>query len=447
MKRILTVLTLMLLLLLPVFSGEYDDRVWFFSDTGTYNVSSIDLSQTFYLPRYSTEYNDTPNANNGSYHQPKDGIAGNVIGNLGCAFNTHQITFTISTDGRFVSMSDPEKYREFYVAIKPRYRNGNADSNFNWTPTTDYSTPYAAVTASDRVPSTKNSRTITYLAPDLSHLTNDKKNSILKLAGLGNKNTPRFYLDLCICMDELTSDDLLHLSETNDYVATITVSWTCSAGDDCDVKDKHQGSFIIALRGYYNTSSNKSEVFVSVMPTADAMDLDLLSISSTDSKEAKIADVELFAVTRDTIWDQKLHFYLSANSKFNESNNPASFELKHTVYNVSIPYTVIVRNKASSAVTEFDGTDTWVSDNAGVATQIPLSDSRNTVYNKQGKQSYSLTYYGDIYIKLGDYATGTINGDPVSVDLADYADPDSPNVYPNISGVYTSNIYYYIVYY
>lgn len=463
MKRLICLSILLLLTIMCIFSGTgvNDERVWFFNDGGAYNITSVDLSKTFYAPTYQKGYKDVSNETNGHYGQLLNGV-----GNFGCAYTDETITFTISTDGRFVCQSDPTKYREFAIAIKPRYRYVGAsdDENWNWeypgTPSGDSRPTYRPVAdLYARVPHTEPGvpGTLTINSP---LLTRAGKNNYSEVDVDGTiQKVERWFGDLCIVMDPVENDQS-HLVNGNDYIATILITWTCPNGSACEKSDIHSGSYILALKGNYVTSKNDESIYLNVTPDPASMDLDLKNIIG---QETHISDVELYAFTRkNTSWENKIAFFLSASSQIDVQ--PANgFRLYNKSNGFYIPYELVVREYSmitgapTGKVVTFDGTEYASGSTTNSGKKVDISKAANNLYisgNKQGQTIYSATYGGHVYIVLDDtaYADRNFynknheypyqnNATDVPVDILDY----SLSGY-DISGVYTSTIYYYVIY-
>ncbi len=446
MKKAFVISILIVLSLASAFAKQKDERVWYYRDEGTYNITSVDLGKTFYLPKYSTPYGKK--ANDGTPENGTYAIATNVIGNIGCAFTSHKIKFTISTDGRFVSQSDPTKYREFYLALKPRMRRDGAgdDENYNWDEDGN-----AIENVQERVPNTKHNNSVSVTAP--KQIRNGNVSDVT-LEGLGTVDFLRYYCDICICMDELTSDDLTHLKSGDDYLATIIIEWECiPEGETCSDQDLHNGSFIFVINGSYDVEeSNKDQIFLTVNPAPNVMDLDLVSIVNTDGDNNKvhIADIELYAVTLNKDWARDITFFVSSSND-PDSPDATGFRLLNRDAGFYIPYSVIVDNYDLMTWTQrtgkketktFDGTDTSSS-----GKKIDISSSVKSITNKNGKQFKSVAYGGKVYINIDTkaYTDPDYYEQEVEIDYVGIA--DEQNIYHQlISGVYTSTIYYYVIY-
>lgn len=438
------------------------ERVYYYSDNAAaWNINTVDLSKALYVPKYGTPYNkNNSNPDYGSREAGTYAKKTNVWGNVGCAYTDHEIEFTVYTDGRFVKQSDPSKYRNFYVALRPRikYKNGNDDENFNYM--RDLNSLYDDTLP---VPNSKNGDIIVY-SPAMIHNGNNNFSQIT--IGGQNKNVERFYYDICICMDELTTEDLTHLADGNDYIATIIIRWectdpTCSRTDD---NQFHAGSFVFVVNGFYNADASTSRVFVQLNPDPSSMNLDLVQIATQSHpiSDIEVADLQIYTSPKDNNpWVNSLSVFVSASSNWNSSDQ-AGFRLKrnNNPNDYSIPYKVIIKDynlvtnsisNTGNAEKEFDGTAAFSS--LTDEEMISLDLAQQQMINKNGKSFYSIAYGGKVYISLDKNSDGDIvaigpNGQPdYLVKDANSSDPIlRETVSSALAGIYTSNIYYYIIY-
>lgn len=449
-KQLLMILPIVILFFLSApyaFCAESDARIWFYTDNGSsYNVSAVDLSKSYYLPKYSTPYDNSSglgNIEDGTYSRKV-----NVLGNIGCAYTGHDIKFTIYTDGRFESQSDPTKYINFYAALKPRcrYTGGSDDANYLWDPTTD-----SAVDGSTRVPNTNNaSHSASAVGPGIT-----QTDRLRPISATETKQLMRFYCDLLVCINPLTSEDLMHVAEATDYFARIEITWSCME-TNCE-DPTHFGSYSFVVRGYYgDPDASTKEVFMFVNPDPASMNLDILNILSDATPdqnygEHTIADLNLIAVTSTKKW-QNLKVYISSRRQ-TDTNNASTFSLNNisnSSSGLSIPFSIVVRS-LDGTTTTFDGTDKQNTSN-----YISLTNSYYSILNKGGSQFYSLDYSGEVYIRIqnkfkgsvsfsrvnpdtGETITQTVNGDDTTI-------TDFVSTYGSkaISGIYSTDIYYHI---
>lgn len=435
------VLILILLVLSPLFAitdAEKTERVWFMDNIGRDQFKSVDLEKAIYLPKYnSRDWSGTAD----DYGDPENGTYGkvNVLGHIGCAFLDHHLRFTVTTDGRFVSQSDPTKYREFYIALMPRIRYGEKDYNCIM----DYSTtPAQQVTVSDRVPNTKFTGSATVVTPSW---TNSSPSVVIDGNGT-TKNPTRFYCDLLIIMDELTAADQQHLAQKDDYFATVTISWTCT-DPDCDYSDAnvsgfqghhacHQGSYTFVVRGYINKPPNSAKISAFVVPTFSATNLNIMDIVANKNGEEKIADFDLYAVSNQTDWVSLLYVFPSSNNSYS-TNGSHFFLTKKTDANVKIPYQIVIKNLDTGQVNQtFDGTMKYVQSNT--TSRLQLADYRSMIADRSAALWYSILYKGEVYINI-QMEDPEHAGQYIPMTEAEL------NSDPNYAGLYTSTIYYHVV--
>lgn len=480
MRKTLFIISVILFPLIMLSALDVNsERVWYYSDTGSYNVSKIDLNKAYYPPKYDTEYIKTKNDGNsatGTYAAQT-----NVIGNVGCAYTDHRIKFTVTTSGRFVSVKDPTKYREFYLALKPRIRYvppiNNDDSNFNCYSHFDENRgEYVYKTYSDLGTTVPTTRTglAEIISPALPKYGNNNKSKII----IDNNEcyVARYYFDLCVCMDPLTSEDLTHLIESDDYIATVTISWSCME-DNCsrdpdDGNDCHYGSFTFAINGYYGNKSSSSAVFLSVTPTASSMNLDLATIATENpSGDVLIADLQLYTLTRkgselknpdkeESDWVEKLTLFVSASPGYMDTNS-LGFRLTNSSLdnNYYIPFKVVVKDRnlvtkvensvSGNATKSFDGTSGY---STTMSETEKITITQNEMANKQGATAYSVAYGANVYIRFVEsgHEIYAYNGDDDTTGLL-LKDVNNENMAIAIStaaqlaGIYTSKIYYHVV--
>lgn len=460
-KIVLSAISLLMVLLSVSAINSNDERVWYFSDGGAqYNIVKVDLEKTWYVPKYGSAYKDP-----GTQGDRENGTYGrmiNVIGNIGCAFTDHSLKFTISTTGRFVSQSDPTKYREFFVALKPRYRrNGNNnDLNFNYEPNLEDEYP-----STDPVPNTRNGDAVLYSPAQPRN--GGGSHSSVTLGGV-TYQFQRYYMDICICMDELTTEDLTHLAPGDDYIATIVVNWECT-DPNCDKNESgnewHDGSFVFVINGYYEQGSGSShEVFLQLNPDPSSQNLDLVSMAKQNPvQNVKVADMEIYTMTKEKVsgknWLQRISVFVSASPDYTKGT--AGFRLRNTSSNDGyyIPYSVIVKDfdlitqreiqNSPNSSKEFDGSKAF-----GSLTSADMIElTQQTMSNKNGKEVYSIAYGATVYIRLGTDNQGVVRAYS-STDAAGQIVKDADNLDPAIAynvssklaGIYTSDIYYFIIY-
>ncbi len=478
MKRALILLTLLFSLPFLAFAAESDERVWFFSDSSGNNFQSVNLGLPIIYPLHykaiwatGTAVDDTADPNNGGTYKSKV----NVLGNVGCAYTDHQIIITISTDGRFVSQSDPTKYRDYYIQVKPKLRYGNNDYEYCWEDGPNRTG--APVDSEELVHNTKNGPVVLYTpqmkthhegAADTLFYAANASGKLVKSVSYTYdsavfKNTAsRFYCDLVIGMDQLTDEDEAHLATGSDYFSTININATC-AEPGCS-NPNHYLSFSMVIRGYYEKDKNSGRtVFMFVKPEADATNMDIESVITTQNQlksgfdftstddivrvaSQKIAELELFTLPRSTDFKTKITVLVTAGSSVANSNTTTNelFYLRHINEDIRIPFKVVIKSRnaqSNNPNSVFDGTSPSCKLNLGSADQ-------KTTLDRQGAELNSLNYAGDVYVVLKDQATGiikeSVNGATVvytDVTISDYLEDQS---HTGLSGLYSSNIYYHI---
>ena len=474
MRRFVCFFILFIVLIVSAFADTYgQERVFYYTDGGTqWNITNVDLSKAFYVPKYGTIYSNDTNDNgspeNGTYAKKV-----NVIGNAGCCLTDHVLKYTISTSGRFVSQSDPTKYRDFYVAVVPRHRKD----------TTDYYYKYKSDLSGDvygdneRVPNSRNGDIVLYSPPMPKNPNNTY--STLTFTNGSSINLDHYYFDICLCMDELTTEDYLHLSEDNDYIATITVTWECMEyidSDDTCPKSFHYGSCIFTINGYYGDgmSGSSKEVFLQVTPEVSSMNLDLVDIAkNSPNSDIKISDLQIYTMTSKKAWLNRISVFISSSQSFN-SQSATGFRLMNDK-GYYIPYVVDVKNydltindhtELATANAVFNGTTAY---SKNMTNKITLKQY-DLVGKKKDNIAYTIAYGANVYIRFIGYIDDNNTPDtrtqgsgiPSSGDIIAYSIAGQPNqtvkdagsddsitastVSAALAGIYTSNIYYYIIY-
>ena len=490
MKRVILFLIFGLTLLSFVFGAEStEERIWFYLDTGTNNIQKVNLTTPVISPAkyravWTSDGSDDPVA--GTYVAKI-----NVMGNIGCAYTDHQMVFTVSSDNRFVSQSDPSKYRTYYVVVKPKIRFKNTDYEYcciDRVITTPGVIPEPAntpVSLDDYCPNTKNGQAIIY-SPQLvvhhdgsadtyyypSNTTGEKNKYVFSGSydpnSYPNNKPDRFYCDLLMVLDPLVDegtgeDQTLHLAEGSDYFATIYISADCNV-EGC-TKATHHMSYAYVIRGYYASSDSLAgrTFFTFVTPQAQATNLDVQSIinsqnainssfdfdNDTDVKAlitpgAMISTIEIKTVPRGTDYKTKASVFITSSPTMSASNTSISepFYLRHTDSDIRIPFKVVVKNLKNNTLQVFDGTA-----NSGSTNKIDLSDNQTVVPDRQANKYNYVSYNGEVYIVFKDEAEGRItelvNGNTVVYPLVKISEfLDSEHI--GMDGLYTSYIYYHI---
>lgn len=406
MKKVI----LFLLIILSMTSLFGAEQVWFMHSTRM--TDNINLEDTYYLPNYTKTWTQDK-----SLGDPIKGTYStiNTLGNFGVMSCDHKLCFTITTDGRFVSQSDSSKYREYYLAMRPRCRpKGGNDIDYNRGSNGVY------VETSERLINTKLTGSMSYVTPPVS-----ASGSAVPIDAAGTiKTIDRFHADLIVCMDELTPTDRQHLSEKDDYFTTFTIEWHCEE-DNC-TNPNHTGHYTVVLKGYFGEDDpHYSLVSLFVKPTVQARNLDIIEAVRSHNGKEIIANMSFYCASKAKFsWKDKVYVYLSAsdNSKTTQSRG---FELVNRTTTQTIPYTInILQN--GIVVGTFDGTD--YSNGKKPANCINFSNSQTSLLDREGNTSYSIVFDGDVQIDFGSLSESTINSNLL-----------------NYGGIYTSNIYYYVV--
>lgn len=406
MKKIILFLFI-ILLMTSLFGAE---QVWFMHSTRM--TDNINLEDTYYLPNYTKTWTQDK-----SLGDPIKGTYStiNTLGNFGVMSCEHRLCFTVTTNGKFISQSDSSKYREYYLAMRPRCRvKGGNDTDYNRGSNGVY------VDSSERLINTKLTGSMFYITPPVS-----SSGSAVPIDAAGTiKTIDRFHADLIVCMDELTSADLQHLSEKDDYFTTFTIEWHCEE-NNC-TNPKHSGNYTVVLKGYYGDDDPQySLVSLFVKPTVQARNLDILDVIRNNSSKEIIADMSFYCASKAKFdWKNKVYVYLSAsdNSKTTQSRG---FELVNRTTAQTIPYTINIL-QGGAVVGTFDGTD--FSNGKKPAHYIDFSNSQTSLLDREGNTSYSIVFEGEVQVDFGSLSESIINSNLL-----------------NYSGVYTSTIYYYVV--
>lgn len=449
MKKILILVSLLLLFSSTVFCVESfwclnaTQNVQSSGDHYRFNYSTVFNLESYFngTPKYS-DYASSSNPN-GALNESK------AIGTVGVAGCSHSIKYTIiaQNNGRFVSQSDPSKYREYYVVNVPDYSESGSVSR-NYYCHNSSGTGAAA-------PSTLGSNTMVFTAP----VTDGKTNSPSFYNANGRSTTAKcasIGLDLFLCMKQLTNNDLAHISAADDYIATITVTWECT---DSNCTQNHSGSFDIVVRGYYGNNGGlaRDSFLMIVNPTADAMTLDLKKMIKEDQSKT-ISNIVVSTTTKEGTsgnayeWRDHLHAFLSASPNYNAADTNGFVLTKMTNRSITIPYTLTVYNTTAGAPATgqtYDGKDYYTNSNSD-SFYIDLKDyskpSTNYYamsYDRYGTYYYAINYTGRVEIKISNY-TIPGSGNSLKAVMMDPVTYDTD--YTKYIGKYESNIYYHIVY-
>ena len=393
--------------MIPLFSEE---KVWYMYSTRM--TDNIDLSKSYYLPDYQKAWSSDPLSGD-----PVSGTYSivNVLGNFGVMGCEHKLHFEVTTNGRFTSQSDPSKYRNYYLAVRPKCRpKGSGDINYNLgSNNTD-------VNVTDRLENTKLTGMISFITPPVS-----EDGSTVRINKNGTMKTiDRFHCDLLLIMEDLTSEELQHLSSANDYFTTFTIDWHCEE-NGCN-NPLHSGHYEVVIKGYYGEDNPQySLVSLFVKPTAMARNLDIVDTIRNNKSKEIIANMSFYCASKPKYnWKENVYVFLSASDSSKNKLN-TGFQLVNRSTSQTIHYTLNVL-KDGQVVGTFDGTDS--SNGKKPAHYIDFTSSQSSLLDREGNTSYSIIFDGDVQIDFGNLTEAQINNN-----LDSYA------------GVYTSTIYYYVV--
>lgn len=447
MKRIVTTLITLLMLSFAVAA----DNARFFCLNATENYGTSGATYRFH---YSTVFdltsyfNGTPIYNDyGGQNNPSGKLDDKkAVGVVGVANCNHEIEYTIDTNGgRFVSQSDPSKYRDFYVVYVSYYsQQAEATDRYFYYSDNDSS--------SSAAPSTKgNNNTIGFTAPTTNGSSVQVGHSSSWWGGSQATNA-RVYsvgIELFLCMDQLQDKDLLHLAQSDDYYATITVSWHCK---NSNCTEGHSGSFNITVRGYYgnNGGQAKDSIFLLLEPTTESTKINIKDVAMHHST-VTIANFKINTTTKENFnWQNHLFAFLSASSDYSVSDNNGFILKKMGDTSTTIPYTLTVYNTTNGVISEnkkvYDGRDHFTNATSAGSFCLDLTDYTKTSVDSFRDTYNAINYEGKVEMKLNDFAIpGSGNGF-----AAVMANPSSSESYlldyQNYIGKYESQIYYHVVY-
>ncbi|MBR4121243.1 MAG: hypothetical protein IKT95_05760 [Spirochaetales bacterium] len=471
-KRILLLVLLTILITGSLFSldKEFVERVWAFNGT---QATTINLSKTFYLPTYAVDWDDKSNdLINGTYLT--SGTGANGIAHIGVASCTHSITFTVPTTGRFVSQSDPTKYRDFYVALKPRIReyqswpNGGKDRNY-------YVDLYNGKIAggSDRVPNTRGTNVVCVTTPAMPSFLNANQNNVdlsdltkrIQMDATNYIFATRIYYDVLLCLDPITSQDMVHLARLDDYVAEINVSWKCNEAN-CDKSGIHNGQYTFVIRGYYGDANNEADnVFLLVTPEATASRVDIYNLINNEQHKGKerIATFKVITTTptSNNDWKNLVKVFISSSYDYNVAGDPfvlQQYDTRSGTGDKSIPFTIKVYNmgyeNTENFNREYDGTDCWRSASESSAMCLNFAAGTNNSPNDlhytdpNTGQDYYANIINSYRERQGNTSIGMVYEGVVMIEIEDDASQGYPilNNKTAYSGLYKGDIYFHIVY-
>ena len=414
-------------------SSENEGDIWY--QHSTYDALNVfDLEDAFYTPLRSVTWgNDS--AETGTIN------ASNYIGQLGLKNCSHEILFTVETDGKFVSRSDPSKYKEYWIAMCPRYQY-YGDYGYFWDLTSNYPTG-VAVNSTDQAPNTKSTGSASILAPSTYSSTNTAINVGSSDGSSLYRYITTFWIDLALCMDELDSDSLKHIDVNDDYYSTVILKWECYTSELYgDTTCSHSGQYIITLRGQYGvTDVSQDAVSFIVEAEGSSQNFSIRSILNTDTKVATMQILSTQKTATSNInsgngtgydWNANVFAFLSSSSDY--ATQGSEFVLTNVSsknYGKTIPFTVNVYDESSGTLNQsYDGTTYWngKSDAQTEGYAIDVSESYTVTTDRYGNTYHAINYIGDVMINIPDDGTILANTD---------------NAY---SGKYESYLYYHIIY-
>ena len=474
MRRLVFCILLSLISVSILFGAITDLRVWFYNGE---HKTTFDLSSAFYVPTYGTKYGkDSPSE--GTYDRTKNGI-----GNAGYAFCNHDMTLTVTTmNGKFVSQSDPTKYRDFYIALVPRYRTHTGASDDSTYTYDFFENKNHALT--ERLPNTKETNTLTVKGPHFSYIQDsyfdvDDYTAYLNDQGITDpseissmiaqnmakmSSDPddslgciRFWWDILICFDPLTSEDLTHLAENDDYIARIQYTWTCSREGQCNTN--HNFSGYIELRGYYKDDNHVSDnVFVVVTPDVNAsrLNLDKMIIDKAQGSADQEVVISTLSITSPaakngtSTYTNHVKFFISASPDYQDDTKSFQFVRYYPATgNVAIPYVLKIYDnngnllqKENGTPAVYTGSESYQGKNnvTSKAAILRLSKNGNSYPGfivdggeRLGNKTQQLAFNGYVTISVtvpeGYYTSGGYN----NANNNDF------------SGIYRSYVYYHVV--
>ena len=428
----------------------------------------LDLDQEFKQPNYSTsQYNNTQYISNL-----------NAIASVGVSGCNHRIIYTIDTHGgTFVSQSDSSKYREYYVVASPDYTkynnvnvnnptynesaNGNSHFPRSYYYYDEANNAYISSTNVSLPNTNNNDNNMSIMTPKTDG-SSSKVGSVSQNSTRVSNSTSdinAFGFDLFICMDGLEQDDYYHLIESDDYLATITITW------DCEQKcTEHHGSFTIIVRGYidHNSGNGTDTVFLVVEPTSDSMSLNLKEMILSNDPADKEKTIAKLTVDTTTVrrnknnqsdeswkWRDRVKVFLSASPDYNSSGN--SFLLWNIRNNtVTIPFEITVYNDSDPSkqtFSVFTGNDSISTNNfLDLRDLTKESTQYYSVFTDRYLQDYyAINYSATVTIKVDGTKTVSVNNTDVPIaTILDDATTYRTKYYTFV-GNYQSYIYYHIV--
>lgn len=354
------------------------------------------------------------------------------IGKISSAESSDRIAVNVQTSGQFVSVSDPSSYLDFHIALVPKYSTSSSSDNaycYNIDPSNLSSGTVSS--GSDPVPSTDNEQnSVSFILP--------KTDGTSSSVGASNASITDSSLYLVMCFDTPDTETLKRLAVTNDYYASLTISWECAEAS-CEFNGAHTHTQHVVLRAYlgdeYVTTDN-DWVNLSISPEADAGNLNILSLfdrgGNSGSSAATIATINITTGSRTTDeksaypWKDHVFVFLSSSGNYSDSSAQEFSLVGGATGNVTIPFTVGVYSANDSLIREFDGTTYW-------------GQSGN-------HSSYCLDLGTMATMASGSYTYGFINFSGTVKMIITQAAINALKENHNRAGHYREYIYYHLVY-
>lgn len=412
MKRKLTVTLLLLTLYVSMLHAA--GRIWFNNSPMVSKTNmTFDLSKTIYKPRVDISWGNS--GVNGTYN------SSNYVAQFGASGTSHRLIITITTDGKFVSQSDPTKYRAFSMSMNPVYGvTYNGGGGYKWMPTGEltqvngvYTNGYP-IANTDYFPNTAATGSASLYAP----ITNGSSHYVDSAYTVNTIRT--YWIDFLLCLDPLDTEALKHLSINDDYLAEIHISWTCAEhGTACtEVSDgyAHNGSTILRIRGYYGQSDSlKDDAYLFIVPNSNATNINIRELAGS-GRTLNVGTLQLHTTPatssyneqgtgKSYAWNSNVYIYASSSPLSTASSE--HFALKQVGGTKSIPYTIrIYSEDGTQLLKEYDGTDYFVPNGTNKGTvynknYIPLGDMTLTS-DRYGNTFSQIDFYGQIHISIPD---------------------------------------------
>lgn len=416
------------------------DNSRFYCITATTNVGS---GRGEYRFEYSTVFNLTDYFNGTPRYSDYNGKlnASNAIGTIGVANCNDEILYTIeaTNQSRFVSQSDPSKYRDYYLVVVPD--RGDENVRAYYYPNGE------GYTSASALSSLEHNGTITMIAP----VSNGS--SYVNVNDYGRMYIKSVGLDLFLCMKQLTDDDLVHLAPGDDYYATIRVQWQCG---NTSCTENHSGSFDITVRGYYqSTTSSYDSFFLLLEPTPQSTNLNIKEVTKA-AQAVTIANFKINTTTKETTtqnpysWSDHLFAFLSASPDYSVSDDNGFILQKVGDVSTTVPYTLTVTNTTNGVITEntkvYDGKDYFTDKSSATTFCIDLTDYTKTSIDTYQDTYKAINYEGRVDLKINQFSIPGSGNSFAEVMNNPTSSSSFLDDYRSYIGKYESNIYYHIVY-